>query len=52
MQGSSDARLLREEQQRADEAQRKLEDRQWLRDFTPVLILIFATITVAAALAR
>jgi len=52
MQGSLDATLLLERQQRADEAQRKLEDRQWLRDFTLALVLIFATITVSTALSR
>jgi hypothetical protein len=49
---SSDARPLRKEQHRVEQAQRRLEDRQWLRDVTLALVLILATITVATALAR
>jgi len=52
MPSPSDARLLREEQQHLERAERKLEDRQWLRDFTLALVLILATITLATVLAR
>lgn len=52
MTASSDAKLHWEEQQRSDQAQRKLVNRQWLKDFTLALVLIVITVTVATALAR
>ena len=40
--------LLWEEQQRADRAQTKLENREWLKRFVLVLALIVLTLAVAA----
>jgi hypothetical protein len=51
MTGNSDATRLREEQERVDQARRKLVNRQWLKDFTLALVLIAITVTIATVLA-
>jgi len=51
MTGASDAGTLRDEQERVDQARRKLSNRQWLKDFTLALVLIAITAAIATRLA-
>jgi hypothetical protein len=51
MTGASDAKTLRDEEERVDQARRKLSNRQWLKDFTLVVVLIVMTVAIATLLA-
>jgi hypothetical protein len=51
MTGTSDATRLWEEQERVDQARRKLVNRLWLKDFTLALVLIAITVTIATVVA-
>jgi hypothetical protein len=53
MENSSAANtLLWEERQRADRAQGKIEDREWLKNFALLFALIVIAVSVAAILAK